>query len=145
MPCRPPGSRVPGYSLASNTDVERPGRRPPAAAPARTAGLAMIAESEPTGGRPRRTPLLTIDAACKPDELTSTACGVKNRRVDAGATAASWVDDQIAAVRDVPSARIALVERSYHGPFGVAPRHLPYRRAAMSFMRWQPRGGVLEA
>jgi hypothetical protein len=64
--------------------------------------------------------------------------------VDAGATAASWVDEQIAAVRDVPSARIALVERSYHGPFGVAPRHLPYRRAAMSFMRWQLRRGVLE-
>jgi hypothetical protein len=64
--------------------------------------------------------------------------------VDASATAASWADEQIAAVRDVPSARIALVERSYRGPFGVAPRHLPYRRAAMSFMRWQLRRGVLE-
>ena len=36
------------------------------------------------------------------------------------------------------------MERCYHGPFGTAPRHLPYRRAAMSFMRWQLRRGVLQ-
>src|ERR1700728_1028146 len=58
-------------------------------------------------------------------------------------TAAAWAADQIAAVRDDPAARIALVERSYHGPFGRAPRHLPYRRAALSFMHWQLRRGVL--
>lgn len=50
---------------------------------------------------------------------------------------------QVASVRDDPHARLALVERSYHGPFGNAPRHLPYRHAAMSFMRWQLRRGVL--
>jgi hypothetical protein len=62
-----------------------------------------------------------------------------------GATAAAaWADEQVAAVRDDPAGRIALIERSYHGPFGEAPRHLPYRRAAMSFMRWQLRRGVLE-
>ncbi len=58
--------------------------------------------------------------------------------------ASAWADRQVAAVRDDPAGRIALVERSYHGPFGTAPRHLPYRRAAMSFMRWQLRRGVLE-
>jgi hypothetical protein len=58
--------------------------------------------------------------------------------------AAVWADQQVAAVRDDPRARIALAERSYRGPFGEAPRHLPYRRAAMSFMRWQLRRGVLE-
>jgi hypothetical protein len=57
---------------------------------------------------------------------------------------ADWADEQVAAVRDDPAARIELVERLYHGPFGTAPRHLPYRRAAMSFMRWQLRRGVLE-
>ena len=61
-----------------------------------------------------------------------------------GGAAAAWAEKQTAAVRDDPAARIALVERSYHGPFGEAPRHLPYRRAAMSFMRWQLRRGVLE-
>jgi hypothetical protein len=61
-----------------------------------------------------------------------------------GVTAAAWADEQAAAVRDDPGARLALVERSYGGPFGKAPRHLPYRRAAMSFMRWQLRRGVLE-
>jgi hypothetical protein len=65
-------------------------------------------------------------------------------RVETRSAAAVWADDQIAAVRDDPSARIALVERLYHGPFGEAPRHLPYRRAAMSFMQWQLRRGVLE-
>jgi len=60
-----------------------------------------------------------------------------------GGTAAAWAQQQSAAVRDDPGARIALVERSYRGPFGQAPRHLPYRRAAMSFMRWQLRRGVL--
>ena len=47
-------------------------------------------------------------------------------------------------MRDDPTARIDLVHRLYHGPYGSAPRHLPYRRAAMSFMRWQLRRGVLE-
>ena len=61
-----------------------------------------------------------------------------------GVTAAAWAEEQTAAVRDDPAARIALVERCYGGPFGRAPRHLPYRRAAMSFMRWQLRRGVLE-
>jgi hypothetical protein len=64
--------------------------------------------------------------------------------MQARVTAAAWADEQVAAVRDHPSARIALVDRTYHGPFGQAPRHLPYRRAAMSFMRWQLRRGVLE-
>jgi hypothetical protein len=58
-----------------------------------------------------------------------------------GGPAAAWAEEQTAAVRDDPAARIALVERSYLGPSGSAPRHLPYRRAAMSFMRWQLRRG----
>jgi hypothetical protein len=33
--------------------------------------------------------------------------------------------------------------RTYHGPTGRAPRHLPFRRAALSFMRWQVDRGVL--
>src|SRR3954471_4123243 len=44
---------------------------------------------------------------------------------------------QVVAVRDDPSGRLALVARTYHGPTGRAPRHLPFRRAALSFMRWQ--------
>ena len=48
------------------------------------------------------------------------------------------------SLRDDPAGRMALMERCYHGPFGAAPRHLPFRRAAMSFMRWQLRRGVLQ-
>jgi len=64
--------------------------------------------------------------------------------VKPGITAAEWTAERIEEVRDDPAARLALMERCYHGPFGRAPRHLPYRRAAMSFMRWQLGRGVLE-
>jgi hypothetical protein len=36
-----------------------------------------------------------------------------------------------------------LMGRVFHGPTGRAPRHLPFRRAALSFMRWQARRGLL--
>ena len=52
-------------------------------------------------------------------------------------------EEQVAAVRDDPQARLALVERTYRGPTGRAPRHLPFRRAALSFMRWQAERGLL--
>jgi hypothetical protein len=48
-------------------------------------------------------------------------------------------------VRDDPAARLALMARVFKGPTGHAPRHLPFRRAALSFMRWQARRGVLAA
>jgi hypothetical protein len=51
---------------------------------------------------------------------------------------------QVAVVRDDPAARLALMSQVFHGPTGRAPRHLPFRRAALSFMRWQARRGLLE-
>jgi len=59
------------------------------------------------------------------------------------ARALAWAEAQVASARDDPQARLALLVRTYHGPAGRAPRHLPFRRAAMSFMRWQVRRGVL--
>jgi hypothetical protein len=50
---------------------------------------------------------------------------------------------QVAAVRDDPAARLALMARVFRGPTGRAPRHLPFRRAALSFMHWQARRGLL--
>ncbi|ABW10939.1 conserved hypothetical protein [Parafrankia sp. EAN1pec] len=58
-------------------------------------------------------------------------------------TAAEWAATQVATVRDHPRGRMALLSRTYHGPVGRAPRHLPFRRAAMSFMYWQVERGVL--
>jgi hypothetical protein len=52
--------------------------------------------------------------------------------------------EQVAAVRDEPAGRLALIARVFRGPTGHAPRHLPFRRAALSFMRWQARRGLLE-
>jgi hypothetical protein len=64
--------------------------------------------------------------------------------VTVGRSAASWAAEIVGAVRDDPAGRMALMELCYHGPVGKAPRHLPYRRAAMSFMHWQLRRGVLQ-
>jgi hypothetical protein len=57
--------------------------------------------------------------------------------------ALAWADAQVAASRDDPAARLELMERLFHGSTGRAPRHLPFRRAALSFMRWQAQRGVL--
>src|SRR5215204_7560314 len=57
--------------------------------------------------------------------------------------ARGWADTRVAAVRDDPAGRLALLVRVFHGPTGRAPRHLPFRRAALSFMRWQARRGLL--
>jgi hypothetical protein len=59
--------------------------------------------------------------------------------------ALAWAEVQVAAARDDPAARLALLARTYHGPTGRAPRHLPFRRAALSFMRWQAQRGLLNA
>ncbi len=50
---------------------------------------------------------------------------------------------QLERVRDDPAGRMALLAATYRGPLGRAPRHLPFRRAALSFMRWQTERGVL--
>jgi hypothetical protein len=62
-----------------------------------------------------------------------------------GLTAGAWARAQVAAVRNDPSARLELIVRTHHGPTGRAPRHLPFRRAALSFMGWQAQRGVLNA
>jgi hypothetical protein len=59
----------------------------------------------------------------------------------AGALASA--EAHVAVVRDDPSARVALMARLFQGPTGRAPRHLPFRRAALSFMRWQAQRGLL--
>lgn len=61
----------------------------------------------------------------------------------ADASAADWAQRQVEAVREDPAARLSLLARTYHGPWGRAPQHLPFRRAALAFMRWQVARGVL--
>jgi hypothetical protein len=63
--------------------------------------------------------------------------------MSSGASAAAWARSQVEAVRDDPAARRELAARSYHGPAGDAQQHLPFRRAALSFMDWQIGRGVL--
>jgi hypothetical protein len=58
-------------------------------------------------------------------------------------SALARAEAQVAEARDDPAARLALMGHVFHGPTGHAPRHLPFRRAALSFMRWQARRGVL--
>src|ERR1700712_1501424 len=51
---------------------------------------------------------------------------------------------RVAAVRDDPAGRLELMARLFDGPTGPAPRALPFRRAALSFMLWQADRGVLD-
>ena len=60
-------------------------------------------------------------------------------------SAADWAFKQVEAVREEPSKRLELLERTYHGPTGRAPHHLPFRRAAMAFVNWLLKRGVLES
>ena len=70
--------------------------------------------------------------------MSSGATSISER-----ATALGRAEAQVAAVRDNPAGRLALMSRVFRGPTGRAPRHLPFRRAALSFMRWQSHRGVL--
>jgi hypothetical protein len=54
----------------------------------------------------------------------------------------AWTETRLAEVRDDPQQRLALITQTYRGPDGPG-RHLPFRRAALSFMRWQLERGVL--
>ncbi len=58
-------------------------------------------------------------------------------------TAGEWAAAQVARVRDDPEGRMALLADTYHEPRGSTRRHRPFRRAALSFMRWQAERGVL--
>ena len=58
-------------------------------------------------------------------------------------SAAERAAEQVEATRDDPAGRLTLMSETYRGPYGDAPRHLPFRRAALSFMRWQLARGVL--
>jgi hypothetical protein len=59
-----------------------------------------------------------------------------------GETAADWAAVQVDRVRDDPAGRMALLAGTYEAP-GGARGYEPFRRAAMSFMRWQAQRGVL--
>ncbi|MEE6179721.1 hypothetical protein [Mycobacterium sp. 050134] len=59
-------------------------------------------------------------------------------------TAAEHAEAQVAAVRDAPAARLALMESLYEAPSGRPELHLRYRRAALAFMAWELRRGLLE-
>jgi hypothetical protein len=55
----------------------------------------------------------------------------------------AWAETHVAGVCDDPASRLALMARLFRGPTGHAPRHVPFRLAALSFMRWQTQRGVL--
>jgi hypothetical protein len=50
---------------------------------------------------------------------------------------------RIAAVREDPDARLALMRELYEVPANVDRGHLPFRQAASAFMGWQLRRGLL--
>ena len=58
-------------------------------------------------------------------------------------SAATVAARRVMEVRDDPQARLDLLAASYAPVPGTPPVHLRYRRAAMAFMSWQARRGVL--
>jgi hypothetical protein len=58
-------------------------------------------------------------------------------------TAAEYAAERVASVRDDPGGRVALMRSLYEGEPGTPELQLPYRRAALGFMDWQYRRGVL--
>jgi hypothetical protein len=60
-------------------------------------------------------------------------------------TAAEYAADLAASVRDDPAGRLALMRSLYEAEPGRPELHLPYRRAALGFMGWQPHRGLLNA
>jgi hypothetical protein len=50
---------------------------------------------------------------------------------------------KVAAVRDDPSGRLALMRNQYRVPRNVDRGYLPFRQAASAFMNWQLRRGLL--
>lgn len=52
---------------------------------------------------------------------------------------------KVAAVRDDPSGRLALMRNQYRVPRDVDRGYLPFRQAASAFMKWQLRRGLLNA
>lgn len=57
--------------------------------------------------------------------------------------AARWAHERVADVRDDPHARLSLMSSLYEGDGGQKGPLLPYRRAAVAFMRWQISRGLL--
>lgn len=58
-------------------------------------------------------------------------------------TAAEFALAKVSRVRDDPDARLALMCQLYTGTDDEVMAHLPYRRAAVAFVRWQLRRGLL--
>lgn len=58
-------------------------------------------------------------------------------------SARDWAAAKVSGVRDDPAGRLALLSLTYGGLIDHAPKPLPFRRAAVSFMRWQTARGVL--
>ena len=60
-------------------------------------------------------------------------------------TPIQYAADLVASVRDDPAGRVALMRSLYEAEPGRPELHLPYRRAAVGFMGWQLRRGLLNA
>lgn len=91
--------------------------------------------------------MVTPDADLPADQTTRSSDLSANRHrlssMSCQKGALAWAQAQVAAASDDPVARLALIARTYHRPAGSGSRHLPFRRAAVSFMRWQAQRGVL--
>ena len=59
-------------------------------------------------------------------------------------SAAAWAADQVAGVRENPAERLQLMASLYGADDGGRTAQWPFRRAAVAFLGWQVRRGVLD-
>src|ERR1700684_2071652 len=79
-------------------------------------------------------------------QLLARRCGrrpASSASMPAAESAAERAIALVTAVRDDPGARFALCARTYEDPTNRSARRLRFRRAALSFMRWQVALGLL--
>jgi hypothetical protein len=70
----------------------------------------------------------------------SERTGLSERDLD---DAAAFAAARVASVCDDPAGRLALASSTYEDPDGGRSRRPPFRRAALSFIRWEAQRGVL--
>src|ERR1700756_557751 len=90
-------------------------------------------------------PMTTSVPACSRRSTTGCKSWLRHNRLVTRETAVELALARVAAARDDPDTRLALMRELYQVPTSVDRGHLPFRQAASAFMGWQLRRGLLNA
>src|SRR5246500_4905047 len=88
-------------------------------------------------------PMTTSVPASMRRSTTGCKSRLRHNRLVTRQMAVDVASAKVAAVREHPDARLALMRQLYEVPADVDRGHLPFRQAASAFMGWQLRRGLL--